>query len=100
MIVAHLQLLIGFILYFTSAKVIFSANTMSETLTRFYAVEHPFFMIVAIALITLGYIKAKKSQADRYKFKKTGIYFLIALVFLLARFPWQYLTVIGAGWFL
>jgi len=99
MIVGHFQFLFGIIMYFTSNKVIFSKQIMSESIVRFFVVEHPLLMIVALFLLSLGYVKSKKAQSDKSKFKKIYIYFLIALILILARFPWAYLTVIGRGWF-
>ena len=99
MIVCHVQFIIGIIFYFTSNKVIFSKQIMSESVIRFFVVEHPLLMILGIFMMTLGYVKSKKTQSDKSKFKKIYIYYLIALILILARFPWTYLTSIGTGWF-
>ena len=40
LISSHIQLLIGLILYFLSSKVVFSKETMGNTITRFFTVEH------------------------------------------------------------
>ena len=59
LIATHTQILIGLVLYFTSEKVRFVEDTMSDTFSRFFAVEHIFGMILAAALITIGYSKSK-----------------------------------------
>ena len=59
----HLQLLLGLVLYlWLSPYVKFDGETMSNAITRFYTVEHFVGMIIAIAIITIGYIRAKKTS--------------------------------------
>lgn len=94
-ILTHLQLLVGLILYFISPKVVFGGDTMSNSLYRFYTVEHLLGMIIAIALITLGYVKAKKTERP---FNKVFTYYMIALIIILISIPWPFRE-LGAGWF-
>lgn len=99
MILSHVQLILGFVLFFTSQKVVFSDQTMSEAIYRFFTVEHPVLMIIAVILITVGYSKSRKAAEDRLKFKRIYVYYLIGLAVILLRFPYKYLSVIGQGWF-
>ena len=94
LIATHLQAVLGLGLYFISAKVDFSANTMSSPTFRFYTMEHTVMMLVAIILITLGNGKAKKGNA-----KGVFLYYLIALVIILVAIPWPFRSALGAGWF-
>jgi hypothetical protein len=57
LISAHLQLVIGLVLYFVSPLGIqsFSGENMGNSLSRLYFLEHPLMMILAIVLITVGY---------------------------------------------
>ena len=98
MIAAHVQLLLGLILFFTSPKVNFSGEAMKETVSRFYLVEHSFTMILAIILITIGYSKSKKAVEEVKKFKTAFTYFVIALLLILVGIPWPF-RIPGAGWF-
>ena len=98
MIFAHIQLLLGLILYFTSPKVNFVAEAMKETVSRFYLVEHSFTMILAIILITVGYSKSKKTTEENKKFKTVFTFFAIALFLLLIGIPWPFRIPV-AGWF-
>ncbi len=92
LILSHVQLLIGVILYFVSPR--FSlwgelgGGVMSNGLARLYLVEHPFVNILAVALITVGYSKHKKLLTSTAKLKKIAIFYTIALVLLLSRIPW------------
>ncbi|HKK74575.1 MAG TPA: hypothetical protein VJ953_05865 [Saprospiraceae bacterium] len=97
LIFTHIQLIIGLILYFISPKVQFSAETMGNTVLRFYTVEHISLMLIAIVLITMGYSKAKRKEGGK-KFKTTFWYYLIGLVLILVSIPWPFRN-LGAGWF-
>ncbi|TRO67251.1 hypothetical protein [Christiangramia sabulilitoris] len=94
LIVSHIQLLIGFVLYFTAPY--FQAwsqegmgGVMKDSVLRLYNVEHPLVMIIAIALITIGYSKHKKKLTSRPKFKMLAIFYGFALVAMLSRIPWN-----------
>lgn len=95
LIASHIQLLIGLILFFTSPQVKwFSGNVevgtiMKNELLRLYNVEHPLLMIIAIALITIGYSKHKKKLSSAPKFKLLAIFYTLALVAMLAMIPWS-----------
>lgn len=94
-ILTHVQLLVGLILYFISPKVMFGANTMSNSMLRFFTVEHFAGMIIAIVLITMGYTKAKKAELP---FNKAFNYYIAAFILILISIPWPFRE-LGAGWF-
>lgn len=94
LIFSHIQLLLGFILLFTSpyletAKQIGMGATMKDSMLRLYLVEHPLTNVIAIALITIGWSKHKKQIEDINKFKKIAYMYAIAFILLLSRIPWQ-----------
>ncbi|HEY6505723.1 MAG TPA: hypothetical protein VIZ28_17225 [Chitinophagaceae bacterium] len=67
---------------------------MKDTTYRFYWVEHPLMMIIAIALITVARRKAKALN-----YKATGWLLLIALILILAAVPWPFREIVGRPWF-
>ncbi len=95
LIVTHIQLLIGFILYFVSPLGLQSltsngvSEVMGNSLLRLYAVEHPLMMILTVVFITVGYSKHKKKLVSGPKFRMLAIFYTIALLFLLSRIPWS-----------
>lgn len=91
LIVSHLQLLIGLVLYFISPKGLsnFSGEAMGDAMSRLYMLEHPLTMIIAIILITVGYSKAKNGTNDASRYKKILIFYGIGLVLMLIRIPWS-----------
>jgi len=98
MISVHIQLLIGLVLYFISPLVVFSSESMGNTIQRFYLVEHISLMLVAIVLITIGHSKSKKAIADSKKFGAIATFYLIGLILILASIPWPF-RIETAGWF-
>jgi heme A synthase len=94
LIIAHLQLIIGFITYFVSAQFAYVLDNgmgaaMKEPEIRLFVIEHPLMTILAIVLITMGFSKHKKQNTDKGKFKTVALYYGIALIFVLSRIPWS-----------
>ena len=97
-ITSHIQLLLGLVLYFISPKVgSMSAEVMKNATARFFTVEHITMMLLAIILISIGYSRAKKAVDSGVKFKRTFIFYLIALILVLVAIPWPPRH--GAAWF-
>lgn len=93
LIVSHIQLLIGLVLYFVSPRLqLFTelgmGGVMKDAVNRLYLVEHPFINIIAVALITIGYSKHKKKLTSNAKLKTIAVFYSIALVLFLSRIPW------------
>lgn len=95
LIVTHIQLLIGLVLYFISPLGLKSITNngmgavMKDSVLRLYAVEHITVMILAVVFITIGYSKHKKKLVSKPKFKTLSIFYTIALILMLSRIPWQ-----------
>lgn len=94
LIVTHIQLVIGIIIYFVSpfgTKIISSigmGEVMKDSTFRLYVMEHPLMMLIAIILITIGYSKHKKKVDSKGKFKTLAIFYTLAFIFMLSRIPW------------
>ena len=104
LISAHTTLLLGIYLLFFGRFGIFTTNlppvvnVMKDQFFRFFWIEHPFGMIVAVVLITLGRRMAKKNVNDAVKYKSAFWFFLIALIFILATIPWPFRDIVGRPW--
>ncbi len=88
---AHLQLVIGFLVYFISPLGIsnFSKEVMKNSIGRLYVLEHPLMMLIGIVLITIGYSKSKRAKYATVKFRFAGIFYTIGLLLILSRIPWH-----------
>ncbi|GHA36032.1 hypothetical protein GCM10007103_16870 [Salinimicrobium marinum] len=93
LIVSHIQLLIGIVLFFVAPyfQVLLNSGmgeVMGDSTLRLYIVEHPLMMIIAVVLITIGYSKHKKKLTSNPKFKMLAIFYTLGLLFVLSRIPW------------
>ena len=89
LILAHLQLLIGLVLLLPMVTNVDWSGVMGNAASRFLLVEHPLTMLIAVILITLGKVKAKKIE-DNVKANKTVLgYFTVALILIALRTPWD-----------
>jgi hypothetical protein len=99
MVSLHLQLVLGFILYFTSLKRSFIDGWMKNGMLRFYNLEHISLMIIAIALVTFARGKAERSNDVAAKHKKIRIWYTVALLLILISIPWPFRANLGGAWF-
>jgi len=100
LIVAHTTLLIGLYQYFAggSGYAIIQqsgmADVMKDSAKRFWVVEHPVGMLAAIVFITVGHISLKKSGNA----KRSAVFYILALIIILATVPWPMREGIGRAW--
>jgi hypothetical protein len=92
------QMLLGLILYIflspvTQSAFVDMAAAMKAAPIRFFAVEHPVGMIVAIALAHVGRVRVRKAADSQSKHKRALIFFGLSLLVLLLSTPWP----IGPG---
>ena len=90
-ILSHVQLLVGLILYFLSPiglSLLQGGGAMSDPIARLTALEHPLINIIAIAVITIGYSRAKNLSTSKAKFRSIYMMYAIGLVLILSRIPW------------
>lgn len=91
-ILCHIQLLVGLILYFVSPiglSLLQSGGAMSDPAARLTALEHPLINVIAIVIISIGYIRSKKLATSKAKFRSIYMMYAIGLLLILARIPWS-----------
>ncbi len=105
MISAHITLLIGLYQWLAGRYGILTTSLppgtslMKDSFYRFYWIEHPLGMIIAVALITIGRRQSKKNILDIVKHKRSFWYYLIALIVIIGTVPWPFREAIGRPWF-
>jgi L-asparagine transporter-like permease len=101
-IFTDLMLLIGLALWYFGSRgynLIQDGNmgeVMKDPYSRFFAVEHFAGMLIAIILIHVGKAQGKKRISDKAKHKRTLLFYVLALLIILASIPWPFRQV-GAG---
>ncbi len=91
LIAVHLQLVIGMAIYFTGLS--FSqlkdfGAAMADSTVRFRVLEHPLTMIIGVVFVTIGFSSAKRAESDK-KYSKLSRFYLIGLILILIRVPWD-----------
>lgn len=89
LIVTHIQILVGVILYFVSPLGLASFGQMADKALRLTSLEHPLINILAVVLITIGWSKHKKQEGGESKFKTFSMYYSLGLLLILSRIPWS-----------
>lgn len=75
-------------------------EVMKNPTLRFFAIEHAVGMLIAIALIHIGRIYAKKHIPDAAKHKRTLLFFGLALLIIIVSLPWPFREAgAGRGWY-
>jgi hypothetical protein len=92
-IAMDIQILLGLILYFTSpltrtALADFGAAMGVKDL-RFFAIEHVFYMVLAVVFAHLGSILARRASDSKAKFQRAAIFFGLSLLLILLGIPWM-----------
>jgi L-asparagine transporter-like permease len=105
-IFADLMLLVGIYLYFAGdwGYKLIQRNGLSVVMKtpglRFFAVEHMAGMLIAIILIHAGKAQARRPISDRAKHRRTMIFYLVALLIILASIPWPFREAFQTrGWY-
>ena len=101
MVMLHVQLLIGFGLFFMNERMKFSYGEgwMQNAMFRFFGLEHLLGMLIAITIITFGRKKAEKLKNTRDKHRKIMISYTIGLILILLSIPWPFRAALGGAWF-
>lgn len=92
--IAHIQLMIGMVLYFQSPLIKYFFGNFKTAVKSFdmmfFGLIHSSFMLISIVLITIGSAAAKRKETDQDKFKTMMIWFTIALLLICIAIPWPF----------
>jgi hypothetical protein len=92
------ELLFGLALYgglspFTSQAFADFGAAMGDTVLRFWAVEHPFGMLIAIAIAHIARVRVRRAAGDSGRFRLAALLFGLALLVILVAIPWPWMPV-------
>lgn len=92
--IAHIQLMLGIVLYTQSPLVKYFWKNTGETFNDleflFFGLIHIVLMLTAIIVLTIGSAAAKRRAEDRHKFKTMLVYFSAALLIIIIAIPWPF----------
>lgn len=90
LIFCDIQLLVGLAVYYLGGHILMlkTGAAVTNHYNRFYSIEHPLGMLIAIILIHVGYNVTKKVMDSDRKFKRLFWCSFIAFVIFVAQTPW------------
>lgn len=92
--IAHVQFMIGMVLYFKSPVVKFATDVTNPDFLinshQFFRYVHISLMLLSVVLITIGSAKSKRAETDALKFKIMLLWFSIALLIIFLAIPWPF----------
>lgn len=92
--IAHIQLLIGIILYTQSPMIKYFWQNFNEAIQNldltFFGLLHLILMLTAIILITIGSALSKRKTTDNDKFKTMLVWFSVSLIIIFIAIPWPF----------
>lgn len=93
--IAHIQLILGIILYIKSPIIQYFWTNFSDAIknlnTAFFGLYHFLLMLISVILITFGSALAKRKPTDKAKFKTVLLWFCLALLVIFFAIPWPFL---------
>jgi NADH:ubiquinone oxidoreductase subunit 2 (subunit N) len=96
-------MVLGIVLYCISPVVRYFLNYFKDAVhqreIRFFGMEHVIMMLLAVILITIGSMRAKRQPDDKQKFRAMAIFFTIALLVILSSIPWQFSPLVSRPYF-
>jgi hypothetical protein len=92
--ILNLQFLLGLVVLFVGPIHTAYSNmgaTMKDPIMRYFAVEHPFMMLLAALVAQAGFSLSKRAGTDRAKFLRATICYTISALLIVAAIPWPFL---------
>ncbi len=84
----YFQFILGVVLLFISPRNYFGPETMKSEVLRFYSMEHPLMMLIAIGLVSIGLFRSRKRTDPIKKNNAVFVFYTIALVIVIYMIPW------------
>lgn len=92
--IAHIQLALGYVLYFNSPVIAWFRTHYPDAIKQFdyffFGLLHVILMTLAVIVITIGSSSAKRSISDQGKFRLMTLLFSLGLLIILIAIPWPF----------
>ena len=92
--IAHVQLILGLILYTKSPTVAYfyeaPGTALQSANLSFFPFYHLLLMLLSIGILTVGSAITKRKASDQEKFKSMLLWFSLALLIMLIAIPWPF----------
>ncbi len=94
--VVDLQFTLGVWLYLVSSPISHAffadvGGSMKQTLLRFFGLEHPVGMLLAVALVHIGRTRSKRAPTPKLRHRRVWTFTLAAVLVMAASIPWPFM---------
>ena len=98
-----LQVLVGLLMYtlvspITTSAFQHMAGAMQNSVVRFWVIEHPAPMLLALAWAHVGRPRIRRAEDSSLKHRRALVYFGLALLLVLLGTPWPFMPVARPLW--
>ena len=88
------QMLLGLLLFFVLSPVTQAAfadfgTAMKDAASRFFLLEHSFYMVAAVVLAHIGSAAGKKDLPDQEKFRRAALFMSLSVLAIILGMPWS-----------
>ena len=87
--------LLGWLSPLTTAAMSNMGTAMSDPMTRFWLVEHPTMMFLALVVAHVGSVMARRASEARRAHTVVAVSLALSLLMILAAIPWPFREAIG-----
>jgi hypothetical protein len=91
---AHIQLVIGIIVYIKSPVILYFIQHFSEAIQYpemlFFGLIHSLLMFTSVIFVTIGSSLTKRKSTDQAKYKTMLIWFSMTLLLIFIAIPWPF----------
>ncbi|CAG5003161.1 hypothetical protein DYBT9275_03078 [Dyadobacter sp. CECT 9275] len=92
--ISHIQLTIGYVLYFNSPVIAYFRSDYSEASKHFefmfFGMIHILLMTIAVFVISIGSSVTKRLATNEEKFRTMAIWYAVALLIIFCAIPWPF----------
>ena len=92
--ISHIQLTIGYLLYFNSPVIAYFRSDYAEASKHFdfmfFGMIHILLMTIAVFVISIGSSVAKRRETSQAKFRTMAIWYALALIIIFCAIPWPF----------
>ena len=101
--IAQVQLVLGLCLYFINPIIDYFLHHYSVAVhqrqIRFFGMEHSLMMFIAIIVITITSMVARRRKADKQKFSTIALGYTLGLLIILTSVPWPFSPMVSRPYF-
>ena len=91
-IVLDVQVLLGLINWIGRGWAAQIPQAMSNPALRFFAIEHPLTMLLALVVAHVGRVRSRRGETSLAQHRSAAIFYTLSLLLIISAIPWNRLS--------